>query len=61
MKTYKRKIVKNVRFDCNETVNKDVTLKVDKEFDENCCDNNFWVLVREVHPTGMFEGEKSLI
>ena len=31
--------IKNVRFDCNETVTKEVTLVVHKVFDENCCDN----------------------
>ena len=41
-------LTKNVRFDCGETVVRDVALMVEKEFDTNCCDNNFGIRVYDM-------------
>jgi len=43
--------IKNIRFDCNETVTKNITVSVEQEFDENCCDNT--VKVRVYDATGL--------
>ena len=51
MATYKTVYLKNIRFGCNETVTKNITVSVEQEFDENCCDNT--VKVRVYDATGL--------